>query len=51
MEVFLVLNGYEVNAGVDKQEKLFLDMAAGKISRSDLPNGSRNTLSNIKVSF
>ncbi len=33
MEVFLVLNGYELKASVEAQEKVMLQLAAGKISR------------------
>ena len=36
MEIFLVLNDCEINATVDEQEKLFLDLASGKVSREDL---------------
>lgn len=36
MEVFLSLNGYEIGAGVDKQEKLFLNLAAGEVEREEL---------------
>ena len=36
MEIFLVLNGFEINATVDEQEKLFLDLASGKVSRQDI---------------
>jgi death-on-curing protein len=36
METLLVLNGFEINATVDEQEKLFLDLASGKVSRKDL---------------
>jgi death-on-curing protein len=32
MEVFLVLNGYEIDAGVDDQEKVILKVASGEIS-------------------
>ena len=32
----LVLNGYEVGAGVDEQERMFLDVASGSVSRADL---------------
>lgn len=34
MEVFLVLNGYEIEASVDDQERLMLDVAAGAIDRA-----------------
>jgi len=33
METFLVLNGYEVVAGVDEQEEVFLRLAAGALDR------------------
>lgn len=36
MEVFLTLNGFTVNAGVEEQEELFLSLAAGEISRDTL---------------
>ena len=32
-ETFLVLNGHELNAGVDEQEAVFLQLAAGSLSR------------------
>lgn len=35
MEAFLVLNGHELNAGVDEQEAVFLRLAAGALSRDD----------------
>jgi death on curing protein len=35
METFLVLNGSEIDAGVEDQERLMLDLAAGRI---DLPH-------------
>src|ERR1700751_4443524 len=36
MEVFLLLNGHEIDAAVDDQEKLIIDVASGKISRIEL---------------
>jgi len=36
MEIFLVLNGFEISAPVDEQEKLFLDLARGHLSRENL---------------
>ena len=36
MEVFLLLNGHEINASVDDQEKIIIDVASGKISRIEL---------------
>ncbi len=41
METFLVLNGYQVDAPVDEQERVFLDLAAGKLSRVDFTNWVR----------
>ena len=36
MEVFLVLNGEEISAAVDEQEKQMLALAAGDLSRKSL---------------
>ena len=36
MEVFLVLNHYEIDAPVDEQERLMLDVASGAIDRAGL---------------
>ena len=36
MEVFLILNGYEIRATVDDQEHLMLGLAAGSVSRDEL---------------
>ena len=33
METFLILNGFEIEATVDDQEKIILDLAAGNIDR------------------
>lgn len=35
MESFLMLNGYEINASVDEQEKVILQLASGEIGRED----------------
>ena len=35
METFLVLNGYEVSAPVDEQERVMLQLAAGDLLRDD----------------
>jgi death-on-curing protein len=34
MEVFLVLNGYEIDASTDEQEEIILGVAAGDISKT-----------------
>lgn len=35
MEAFLILNGYEIDADVDEQERVMLALAGGKLSRED----------------
>jgi len=44
METFLILNGAEVDAQVDDQERLMLDLAAGRIGRSQLTDWLRQHL-------
>lgn len=36
IEVFLILNGYEIEAGVDEQEQIILEAAAGRRNRDGL---------------
>jgi death-on-curing protein len=36
MEVFLVLNGYEIAASVDEQERIILDIASSTLGREHL---------------
>lgn len=36
LEAFLIRNGYEISASVDDQERLFLDLASGLVSRETL---------------
>ena len=36
MEVFLVLNGYEIECPIDEQEAVWLQLAAGEQSRAEL---------------
>jgi death on curing protein len=36
METFLVLNGYEIEASVDEQERVVLAVAGGRMSRAEL---------------
>jgi death-on-curing protein len=33
MEVFLMVNGYELRSSVDEQERVILDLAAGQLAR------------------
>jgi death-on-curing protein len=44
MEVFLLLNGHEIDASVDEQEKLIIDVASGKVSRIELSEWLREHL-------
>ena len=36
MEVFLLFNGYEIDASADEQEKTIIGVASGKVSRIEL---------------
>lgn len=36
MEVFLLLNGHEIDASIDEQETMIIDVASGKVSRIEL---------------
>lgn len=36
MEIFLVLNGFEIAASVDEQEEVVLRIASGKMNREEL---------------
>jgi death-on-curing protein len=42
METFLILNGYEIIASVDEQERVMLKLAAGKMSRIDFTEWLNN---------
>jgi death-on-curing protein len=44
METFLVLNGAEIAAAVDDQERLMVDLAAGRIDRTHLIDWLRQHL-------
>jgi death-on-curing protein len=36
METFLVLNGAEIDASLDEQERVMLDLAAARVDRGQL---------------
>ena len=38
METFLILNGYEIEASIDEQEKIILDLASGRLDREEFTN-------------
>ena len=47
METFLILNGYEIISSVDEQERVMLELAAGKMSRLDFFEWLNNHISHI----
>jgi death on curing protein len=44
METFLILNGSEIDASIDAQERLILDLAGGRLDRSELTDWLRRHL-------
>ena len=44
MEVFLIMNGYEILATVDEQEQFILSVASGQVSRAELTSWIENHL-------
>ncbi len=48
LETFLILNGMEVKADIDEQEHLFLDLAAGNITREELKSWLKDHVKHIK---
>ncbi len=47
METFLILNGYEIISSVDEQERVMLELAAGKMSRIYFSEWLSNHISHI----
>ena len=47
MEIFLVLNGYEIKATIDEQEKIIMDLAAGDIKLEEFTNWVRSHVIHI----
>jgi len=47
METFFILNGAEIDASVDDQERLILDLAAGRIDRAHLIDWLRQHLTSL----
>ena len=48
MEVFLTLNGYELVAPVEDQERLMLDLAAGAVTRDQLTGWLEKYLQSVR---
>lgn len=44
MEMFLVLNGHELDAGVDEQERIILGLAAGEVNREEFAGWVRSSM-------
>jgi death-on-curing protein len=49
METVLVLNGYELKAPVDEQERIVLQVAAGELGRPEFTEWVRNRMVERKV--
>src|SRR4026208_716630 len=47
MAVFLVLNGYQIQASIGDQERLMLDLASGTLDREQLATWLRQHVSKI----
>jgi len=47
MEVFLILNGLEIDATVDEQERVILDLASGRLTREELTAWVRDHVSEM----
>jgi len=47
MEIFLMLNGYEISAHVDKQVEIILGVASGKIDRNTFTDWLQNYVVNL----
>jgi death-on-curing protein len=48
METFLVLNGFELAASVDEQEKVILQVASGKLGQDEFTDWLRAHLVELK---
>jgi len=48
MDVFLVMNGTEIRAPVDEQERFMLSLAAGEISRESLTEWLRSNVAHLR---
>ena len=48
MEVFLIMNGNELNADIDEQEEIFIKLASGKFHLKELSKWIKNWMIEIK---
>lgn len=44
IEVFLILNGFEINASVEEQEKIILQVASGEMTREEFTHWLQSTI-------
>jgi death-on-curing protein len=49
METFLILNGYEISASMDEQERVMLKLAEGKVSRINFSEWLNNHIRQITM--
>jgi death-on-curing protein len=47
METFLILNGSEIDASIDVQERLILDLAEGRLDRSEMTDWLQRHLKSL----
>ena len=47
MEIFLILNGYEIKSSVNEQEQIILDLAAENLTREMLTNWVKTNVNHI----
>ena len=47
METMLILNGFELDANVTEQEKIFLQLASGNLSREELTDWLREHVKSV----
>lgn len=47
MEVFLVINGVEIDATIDEQETVFIGIASGELSRAELTDWIEQHLASL----
>ena len=50
METFLILNGFEIEASIDEQEKIIFDLAAGRLDREEFTTWLNNHIIHITSS-
>lgn len=48
MEVFLILNGFEIIADIDEQEQIILGVAAGKMDKETFTNWVKTKITEFK---